>query len=391
MGKVWKEQNRKRLSLLRYRIGKWGSSMLFRKGKKEELHKGDIFLAKGIYLKRPELRNGNVVWNCFLRSLIVFLLVFGSIGGFLSAFEISYNVGMVVVFYLLLSTYFSFLYATSKMLYRDLGYILFFGVFVGAIYLFRIHANSGFYVIVNSVLQRAQGFFELSGVREYEVQLSNDYLTVAIVAIFIGMVIIIILNIWMYSTMSLAWTILFTFPVLLIPLYMMLTPGPVYLAALCVGYMAVIVFKANGHFVVFGWDTPFRLRGLKKDRVSYTQDAGIFRQTLTGMGVLFLGMVIVVELVMPSARFAGLFRQDKLREKTQELIGNFILLGFDGMYNHYQSAGGISGGKLGGVSSVRPDYQPDLIVSYTPYSTDAVYLKAFTGIVHFFEISLTLR
>lgn len=353
--------------------------MLFRKRKKEELHKGDIFLAKGIYLKKPALQNGNIVFNCFLRSLIVFLLVFGSIGGFLSAFKISCNIGLVVVFYLLLSTYFSFLYAAPKMLYRDLGYILFFGVFIGAIYLFRIYANSGFYVVVNSVLQRAQSFFDLSGVREYEVQISNDYLTVAIVAIFIGMVVIIILNIWMYSTMSFAWTILFTFPVLLIPLYMMLTPGPVYLAALCVGYMAVIVFKANGHFVVFAWDTPFRLRGLKKDRVTYTQDAGIFRQVLAGMGVLFFGMVIVAELALPSARFAGLFQEDKLREKTQEIIGNFILLGFDGMYNHYQSTGGMSGGKLGGVSSVRPDYEPDLIVSYTPYSTDAVYLKAFTG------------
>ena len=102
---------------------------------------------------------------------------------------------LVVLFYLLLSAYFSFLYAAPKMIYRDLGYILFFAVFVGAIYVLRIHANSGFYVIVNSVLQRAQSFFDLSGVREYEVQIANDYLTVAIVAIFLGMVLIMILNI----------------------------------------------------------------------------------------------------------------------------------------------------------------------------------------------------
>ncbi|MCM1180210.1 MAG: transglutaminase-like domain-containing protein [Clostridium sp.] len=353
--------------------------MLFRKKKKEELHKGDIFLAKGIYLKKPEIQNGNVVVNCFLRSLIVFLLVFGSVGGFLSAFDISYNIGLVVVFYLLLSTYFSFLYATSKMIYRDLGYILFFGVFVGAIYLLRIYANSGFYVVINTALQYAQNFFNLSGVRQYEVQIDQAYLTVAVVAIFIGMVMIIILNIWMYSTMSIAWTILFTFPILLIPLYMMLTPGMIYLTALCAGYMAVIVFKANGHFVVFAWDAPFRIRGLKKNRISYTQDAGIFRQTLTGMAVLFLGVVMVAELILPSGGFERLFKEDKLRERTQETIGNFILLGFSGMYNHYQSTGGMSGGKLGGVSNVRPDYQPDLIVSYTPYSTDTVYLKGFTG------------
>lgn len=353
--------------------------MLFGKKKKNELHNGDIFLANGIYLKKPDFDNGHVVWNCFLRSLIVFLLVFGSVGGFLSAFGISYNIGMVVVFYLLLSAYFSFLYAAPKMIYRDLGYILFFGAFVGAIYILRIHANSGFYVIVNTVLQRAQSFFELSGVREYEVQVHNDYQTVAVVAIFLGMVLIMILNIWMYSTMSIAWTILFTMPVLLIPLYMMLPPGPFYLIAFCVGYLAVIVFKGNGHFVVFAWEKPFRVRGLKKDRVSYTQDAGIFRQILITFAILFFGMVLLLEMLVPSGRFSTMFKEDKLREETREMIGNFILLGFEGMYNHYSSTGGMSGGKLGGVSSVRPDYRTDLVVSYAPYSNETVYLKAFTG------------
>lgn len=353
--------------------------MLFRKKKKEELHKGDIFLAKGIYLKKPELANGNIVMNCFLRSLIVFLLVFGSIGGFLSAFGIAYNTMLVIICYLLLSTYFSFLYAAPKMVQRDLGYILFFGVFVGAIYLLRVHANSGFYVVINTILQRAQAFFGLAGVREYEIVISNDYLTVAVVAVFIGMVEIIILNIWMYSTMSISWTILFTFPILLIPIYMNLTPGPVYLAALVIGYSAVIVFKANGHFVVFAWDTPFRVRGLKKDKVTYTQDSGIFRQILGSFGLMFVCLVVLVELLVPQSQFMHYFKQDKLHERTQEAIGNFILLGFEGMYNHYASTGGMSGGKLGGVSNIRPDYLPDLIVSYTPYSTDGIYLKAYTG------------
>ena len=353
--------------------------MLFRKKKKEEPHSGDIFLAKGIYLEKPELQNGNIVLNCFLRSLIVFLLVMGSIGGFLSAFGITYNIGLVITFYLLLSMYFSFLYASPKMLYRDMGYIVFFIIFIGAIYMLRLHANSGFYVIINRVLKRAQGFFNLSGVREYEVQIDNDYLTVAIVAIFIGMVMIIILNIWMYSTMSMAWTILFTFPILFVPLYMMLTPGILYLIVLCAGYMAVMAFKANGHFVVFAWDAPFRVKGLKKDRITYTQDAGIFRQVLVTFMLIFFSMVVLTEQFMPPARFTTLFKEDKLRERTQETIGNFILLGFEGMYNHYESTGGMSGGKLGGVSNVRPDYLPDLIIRYTPYSNEAVYLKGFTG------------
>lgn len=353
--------------------------MFFKRKKKDELHKGDIFLAKGIYLKQPAMDNGHIIFNCFLRCLIVFLLVFGSIGGFLSAFQISYNYLLVILFYLVLSMYFSFLYSTSKFLYRDIGYILFFIVFVAAIFSFRIYANSGFYVIINSVLQHAQTFFALSGVREYEIQINNSYLTVAVVSIFVGMVMIIILNIWIYSIMSLAWTVFLTFPLLLIPLYMKLIPDPIYIIALGVGYMAVVVFKANGHYLAFAWDEPFHVKGLKKNRVAYTQDGKVFRQILLRILVLGFCMTILVETVFPANSFESKFQNDRLREQTSDVISNFILLGFSGMFNHYAATGGISGGKLGGISNVRPDYMTDLVVSFAPYSNEAVYLKAYTG------------
>lgn len=356
--------------------------MLFRRNKKEEPHKGDIALAKGIYLKVPVMENGSTILNSFLRSLIVFLLVFGSLGGFLSAFDISYHYPLVISFYLVLSMYFSFLYATSKLWHRDVGYILFFAIFVMAIYWLRGYANSGFYVIVNTILQQAKSFFDLSGVSEYEVQIDNAYFTVAVVAIFIGMVLIIILNIWLYSSMSLFWTLLLTFPILFIPIYMKLTPDLLYMAALFVGYLAVVIFRANGHYLAFAWDAPFHVKGFKKNRVTYTQDAGVFRHILMWLLGTGFAMVILVNAVFPSQTFESKFQKDTLRDKTSETIGNFVLLGFSGLYNHYMTTGGMSGGRLGGVSKVRPDYQPDLIVSYTPYSADAVYLKAYTGGVY---------
>ncbi|MDE5864162.1 MAG: transglutaminase-like domain-containing protein [Lachnospiraceae bacterium] len=352
---------------------------MFFKKKKDEPHKGDTFLAKGIYLRQPMMNNGNIVFNCFMRSLIVFLLVFGSIGGFLSAFHISYNYLLVIFFYLILSMYFSFLYASRKFVYRDLGYILFFFLFVASIFYLRIYANSGFYVIINRVLQAAQAFFNLAGVREYDIQISNDYLTVAVVAIFVGMVVIIILNIWLYSTMSLGWAVFLTFPLLCVPLYMKLTPDLIYILFLGAGYMAVVIFKANGHYLAFAWDAPFHVKGRKKDRVTYTQDGGVFRQILLRVIVLGFCLVILVGFLFPANYFEASFKNDRLREKTSDTIANFVLLGFMGMFNHYASTGGMSGGKLGGISNVRPDYLPDLLVSFTPYDNEAIYLKGYTG------------
>ena len=80
--------------------------MLFRK-KKEDVQNGNIFLAKGIYLKQPQMNSGHIIKKCLMRCGIIFLLVFGSIGGFLSAFDISYNYLLVIGAYLALSMYFS--------------------------------------------------------------------------------------------------------------------------------------------------------------------------------------------------------------------------------------------------------------------------------------------
>ncbi len=353
--------------------------MLFRRKKKDDIHKGDLLVTDGIYLKQASMHNGNIVLNCFLRALIVFFLVLGSIGGFLSAFNISYNYIMVIIVYLILSMYFSFLYAATKFIYRDLGYIVFFGFFVGAIYLLRIYANSGFYTIVNEVMNKAKSFFDLAGVRQYEVQIDNGFLTVSIVACFIGLVMIIVLNIWMYSIMSMFWTVLFTFPLLFIPIYMKLSPDPIYIVFMMVGYLAVLVFKANGHYVVFAWDAPFKVRGFKKKRVTYTQDSTIFGQMITSLLIMSLCLVIIASNIMNPAKFEKRFKNGRLWNATSDAVGNFVLLGFSSFFNLYSSTGGMSSGRLGGISNVRPDYLTDLRVRFVPYSNEAVYLKGFTG------------
>lgn len=353
--------------------------MLFGRKKTEKQHKGDILLAKGIYLKKPVMNNGNLLLNSFLRSVVVFLLAFGCIGCFLSSFSIDYNYVMVVLCYAVLALYFSFLYATSKLIYRDLGYIVFFAVFVGAMMIFHSHANSGLYRIINTVLNYAQSFFNLSGVRQYEVMIDNDYQTIAILAVFVGVVLIILLNIWISSSMSLIWSLFLTFPLLIIPLYMKLVPDYIYIIALGMGYFCVVIFKANGHFVTYSWDSSFKVKGFSKNKITYTQDSKVFRQILGFVFVIVFSVVIVTGTLFPSNVFEAQFKKDSLRDKTSDTIGNFILLGFSGLYNHDASTGGLAGGKLGGISNVRPDYQPDLIVSFAPYSTGAIYLKGYTG------------
>ena len=353
--------------------------MLFHKKKKDELHSGDILLAEGIYLKKPVMKQGHFVVDAFFRSLIVVLLVFGSVGGFLSTLSLSYNYVVVLISYLILAMYFSFLYATGKLVIRDLGYIAFFVVFVFSIFQLRNYANSGLYVIVNSFLQQAKTFFDLPNVREYELRVDNNYLTLTIFAIFIGMVMIILLNIWLYSSMSIGWAAFFTFTWFLIPMYIKLTPEPIYVMCLGIGYACVLIWKANGHYRVYSKKDAFHIKGWKKNRITYVKDIKVIRQVLFSTVIMMFVVVTLVQGFIPPTIFQGYFKKDPMREATSETVGNFVLLGFAGLWDRYGSTGGMSGGKLGGVSNVTPDYLTDLVVSYTPYSNEAVYLKGFTG------------
>lgn len=337
----------------------------------------DINLAKGIYVTEPAIGDNNLFMCCFWHSLIIFLVAFGAIGGFLSAFSIEYSVLPVVVVFLAASFYFSFMYSTRKLYLRDAGYIAFFAVFMASIYYLRNYANSGFYTIINTVLQRAQSFFNLAGMREYDTKVYNGYVAVAVAVIFVGIVLIIILNILLSNFMSIIWSVIITFPLLIIPMYMKLSPSPVYIICFAAGYGIVLAFRANGHYRLF--NNKSIVRHKNKPALAYTVDKKIFSQIIITVAAVIGCIVIFAEMLVPSAVFESYFSNDRLRDKTSDAMGNFILLGFSGLFNRYNATGGVNGGKLGGIASVRPDYETDLVVTYTPYSGEGVYLRAYTG------------
>lgn len=71
--------------------------------------------------------------------------------------------------------------------------------------------------------------------------------------------------------------------------------------------------------------------------------------------------------------------RNKLKNTTDEYVKNYVQSGIWSIFDRYASTGGLSGGMLGGVGSVRPDYQTDLEVTFVPETTSFVYLKAYVG------------
>ena len=70
---------------------------------------------------------------------------------------------------------------------------------------------------------------------------------------------------------------------------------------------------------------------------------------------------------------------NEIKKTTDEYVKTFVQSGFTGLFDRYDSTGGLNHGRLGGVSSIRPDFETDLTVTFAPYSYNTVYLKSFTG------------
>ena len=116
--------------------------------------------------------------TCLPKGLLCFFIIFGSFGGFLSAFEIECNYVIAALVLLASAVYFSFLFSFQKSSRKDLGYILFFIFYVFGILTFKVYVNSGFAGIINVIRQRGEVYFGLNTGTEFAEQIEDRNLSV---------------------------------------------------------------------------------------------------------------------------------------------------------------------------------------------------------------------
>lgn len=361
--------------------GKRGDSMgIFRRKKKEPEQR--IEISGGLFLEYP--RNGekqNPFLSCVPKGLFSFLVVFGSLGGFLSAFEMECNYVIPAVVLFLSAMYFSGLFGFRKGYLKDLGYIIYFMFYVAAVYLFQSYVNSGFAAIVNIVRQRGELYFNLAAGTEFAEKIEDRYLTITITVIFFGIFEIILLNIFLSNYMSLKLALFVGLALYVFPLYLQREPDLFFALCMICGFAGIYVYKNSGHFK----DGLIRRRDYEriKDgnniRLTYTQNNKGYRGVLlwTLAFVLILGVCTVF---YDEDDFRKSYVENPYKTATREGVSGFIMLGFRSFFPNLYSRGGMSGGKFGNISAIRPDNETDLVVRFAPYSSSPVYLKGYTGL-----------
>ena len=325
----------------------------------------------------------NRLLTLLLKGVIVYLLSMGSIGFYLSALDVEYNEVLCHLVIGIMAILCAFLY--YRLWVENTGYLLLFAMFGFLVYTFRTYINSGFYALVNMTVDEAAQYFNVDIQKLYTEQIENRYVTVTFVCLFIGVVLDILLNVYISRRMQYVNSLFTIMSLNLIPLYMTAEPDTFYVIMMLAGLAMAYVFKSSKHhspqiYVRRDNDVFAEKGGKKKKYISYVYDIKALVQAGVGAVLVTVCVVIIVSAFKPKESFNTGYEGNKYKNLTMSAVSTFLIDGWSGFYRDQDNVGGMHGGKLGDVSTVRLDYQTDLVVQLTPYSYDAVYLKSFTGI-----------
>lgn len=346
----------------------------------ENKYKTKELAQTGLYVGAIHNEDGlNRFFICLLRGLMVFLACYGTIVGLVEAFQIPYNPTVVTIAFLFISLFASFLYYNRPIFY--IGYFTLFFGFSYCLGRYYPYANSGFQAATNIIYEEYSDYFKLLSLRESQELIENRYITVTVAMILIGIFLAILLNVTISGYMNLLETILITFPFLEIAFYIEKRP-PLYCVMMLVAvYICVGIQQASKHFKmqVKSKRTPEYLRLRKKKNTTYNYQSSA-KGTLQNLLFSFV-IAAFIGLGFYNSYYSEVPVQptNAIKETTDEYVKTFVQAGFSGLLNRYDSTGGLNHGRLGGISSIRPDFETDLVVTFAPYSYDTVYLKSFTG------------
>lgn len=344
----------------------------------------DIEVCKGIELSRTFFEpKENRLLTLLIKGFIVYLLSMGSLGFYLSAFKIEYNVLACHICIFVMAIICAMLY--YRLFVENTGYMLLLFVFMFFVYQFRTYINSGFYAIVNITVDNASQYLDVDIQRLYNEQIGNRYLTITCATLFIGIVLDIILNVYISRRMQYVTAIFIVMGLNLIPLYLVSEPDMLYVIMMLGGILMAITFKSGKHYSpqisTKRNNLKYSIRGRKKE-ISYVYDIKAMLQA----GIIAMCFVIImvnaVSNLKPKDSFNVGYQGNKYKKLTMAAATTLLVDGISGFFNKGDTIGGMKSGKLGDVSTVYLDYQTDLVVELTPYNYETVYLKSFTGVMY---------
>lgn len=341
----------------------------------------DIVLSEGIILTddlagtNTGNKNDSRV-NMLVRAFFLFAIVTGSLGGMLSAFQITYAKGAFFLSALVAALYCATLYASGW--WENVGYTL---IFILSLYTgigMRVYISSGFYGILNDIASAASAFFKSEAQISYAEQVENHYLAISVAMCYFALVGCIIINGLISRKSKYYLAAIPSVFFLLVPIYLEYEPAGGYVALYTAGILTVYLLRQS-RYQCHRPKAKFLQKAAQKHVFYGNISARAVLCTLLAVSALCGIVVSITSLLLPQDSYMAGHEKSAFKMQTMDTMENFYLLGVMGLINFYPTTGGLVNGRLGGVNSVRLDYEPDLNLEFVPYTYDRIYLKTFVG------------
>lgn len=337
----------------------------------------DIFICNGVAIDKSiyDIKE-NRVFTLLIKGLITYCLTMGGAGLYLSGFEVEYNELLVNIVALASALLCSLLYYNH--LTENVGYLLYFVGFALGAYLLKDYINSGFYAIVNDTMEAASLYLKMDGMQHYNERISDRYLAITVTMIFFVLLINILINNYISRRARYLIATIIVIFVSIIPIYFECEPDAFYAILLLGGIVMAYLLRGSRHYKLYRRSSVYFH---DKDGLNYGMSHKALRQVLL-IGFIFVFLAVnIISMIVPKKDY-DMKGNNKYKKASMEMVTNFFTLGIEGLFNFYANRGGLSTGRLGGVSSIKLDYETDIRVQYTPYSYETLYLKQFVGNIY---------
>lgn len=348
---------------------------MFGRKKKETVIQYDEY-GMSLGMPRKEER-WDSLFLCISKSLVLFCIVFGTTGFYFSCFNIEYYAPLVGVGILIFSFLAGFLYYNSWT--KNIGYLIALLIFAGMAFRFYAEANSGFAAVLNQTYEVIDEEFILPSLNIFSERITNRPYTVTICTLFLGFFACLLLNIVITGKLGPILIFLFFAPIYAMGLYFNGEASLWSIMLLSIGLLSVIIFNRECKIIDKKRCGYKKKRRKKGDRYLYYSDGktmfGGIRQI--SLACIILSLLLFLTVPGGAINYPSSWKQLKL--SVREDVRNYFIIGPAAFFLRDQGTGGMSRGRLGSVSSVRPDYEVDLNVTLVPYNYDRIYLKGYTG------------
>ncbi|MBR4766923.1 MAG: transglutaminase domain-containing protein [Clostridia bacterium] len=348
--------------------------------RRQQEYREELTKTTGIYFA-PVLeaeKDGFPFLKYLINALILFTAVFGSLGCFITAFELELNIMPLTVTCAVAAAALSFMYFSNKAKIATYLAILGVSIFVSGNY-FR-EVNSGVNSIVNKTLSYIDAKVSLPYLREYNVYYDDEYFAMSLTVCVLALVLMIILNIFISERMDLMAMFFITLPATQAGMFFGFHVSKFYMLCVVTSWVLVAGVRFTNSYNGLTREMVSKA-SVRKRKHKHSYGFVTDSHNVAAIACVWLAFILAVTgfafAAVPADDFRVNLPTNIIKESTERPVKNFLSYGFLSLFSSDRVSG--SPGQLSNVSQVSYDGNEDLKVTLVNYRVSRVYLRSYIG------------